>query len=102
MRFILAAATILGLASAAAAIDARVLVGFPTFCDRWNSACKAYKPTDPGLVFRGTLCEPGDYQGKSMDSEARVFCSFVQKTSPNGTATYVNKHIATQVGASFI
>ncbi|KAK0526004.1 hypothetical protein OC834_004960 [Tilletia horrida] len=100
MRYALAAATILGLASAAVANDDRVLVQYKSFCDRWNSACQAYTPQDPSLVFAYTLCEPGDYKGQNATSEAKVYCSFTHKGQPNGPFTLVTKHIETQVGAT--
>ncbi|CAD6951904.1 unnamed protein product [Tilletia controversa] len=106
MRFVLAAATILGFVSAAAAIDNRRLVQFTgkssTFCSRWNTACKNYTPKDTSLVYRNAYCNLGDYSGAHTDSQAKVFCSFVKKTSPDGPSTTVTKHIASEVGAKFL
>lgn len=33
-----------------------------------------YVPKDPSLNFYGALCEPGDFHGQNVNTEAKVFC----------------------------
>jgi hypothetical protein len=35
-----------------------------------------YVPADSSLYFLGAVCQPGDYQGKNYQTEARASCSF--------------------------
>ncbi|KAK0539849.1 hypothetical protein OC835_000944 [Tilletia horrida] len=113
MRYALAVATVLGLASIAIAIDNRQLIKFENNCDRWNAAClminvpalhsKAYQPKDKSLTFAYTLCEPGDYHGQDPDTEAKVYCTFAKKgQEKNGPFTLVNRHVAASIGATFV
>ncbi|KAK0526005.1 hypothetical protein OC834_004961 [Tilletia horrida] len=103
MRYALAVATVLGLASVAIAIDNRQLIKFENNCDRWNAACKAYQPKDKSLTFAYTLCEPGDYHGQDPDTEAKVYCTFAKKgQEKNGPFTLVNRHVAASIGATFV
>ncbi|KAF8309164.1 hypothetical protein DL93DRAFT_2100226 [Clavulina sp. PMI_390] len=76
--------TLIQLVPSASAVDFRILVKFnprhyhsgDAFCTKWLSACRSYTPKDTSLYYIGSLCHPGDYQGKNNHTEALVTCVF--------------------------
>ncbi|PWN95766.1 hypothetical protein FA09DRAFT_340712 [Tilletiopsis washingtonensis] len=104
MHFLASVVALFSALMLVSAIDERVLVKFNDskggvdYCKQWKCACVNYQPKDTSYEFAvsGAYCNPGDFQGRNPDSEAKVYCVF---TNGKDTKT-VNKHIAAATGGT--
>ncbi|KAJ7098308.1 hypothetical protein C8R44DRAFT_811311 [Mycena epipterygia] len=90
----------LGLVHAA---DDRLLYTIPaadsidTFTSDFTAACSSWQPAvAAGLTFVDSLVEPGDFQGKHADTEARIVCAWTNGT----TITTFTTDVAASLGAT--
>ncbi|KAK7059689.1 glycoside hydrolase family 81 protein [Favolaschia claudopus] len=89
MRFTaLASSVLFAVVGLVSAVDNRLLYQFPagdtleTFSADFEAACSTWQPAiDQGLTYARTLIEPGDWQGKNADTQAKIICSWTDGTN---------------------
>ncbi|KAJ7171467.1 hypothetical protein C8R46DRAFT_1217028 [Mycena filopes] len=86
------------------AADDRLLFTIPAgdtieqFSADFQSTCAAWPPAvAAGLTFLDSLVEPGDFQGKNADTEAKIVCAWTDST---GAITTFTTEVATSLGAT--
>ncbi|KAJ7182946.1 hypothetical protein C8R43DRAFT_1101177 [Mycena crocata] len=85
------------------AVDDRLLYQIPagetidTFTSDFETTCTSWAPAiDAGLTFSNFLVQPGDFQGKNADTEAKIVCAWTDGT----TITTFTEDVAAELGAT--
>ncbi|KAJ7150993.1 hypothetical protein C8R43DRAFT_1005855 [Mycena crocata] len=103
MRFAAIAPFLFAAIGLVRARDDRLLYTIPvgdtiaTFTSDFQAACNTWPAAvNAGLNFVSDLVQPGDFQGKNADTEAKIVCSWADGT----TITTFTTDVAASLGAT--